>query len=158
MDEDTNGHVDNFACFLSPGKVALAWSADGSDEQHGISAEALRVLEGETDARGRRLEVVKVPCPAPMYLTEEEAASLRKGGGFVERKAGERLAASYINFYISNATVVVPAFGDPNDEVAASLLREAFPTRKVVSVYTRNMLIGGGNIHCQTQQVPALPR
>ncbi|KAF8064532.1 hypothetical protein HT031_003332 [Scenedesmus sp. PABB004] len=156
-DEDTNGHVDNFACFAAPGVVLLAWADDPDDPQTAISAEALALLEGETDARGRKLQVIKLPCPPPLHRTQEEWETL-DAEGRKHRHAGERLAASYVNFYVANGGVVMPAFGEPAaDDAAAAVLARAFPGRRVVAVQTREIVLGGGNIHCITQQQPRAP-
>ncbi|EIE24482.1 agmatine deiminase [Coccomyxa subellipsoidea C-169] len=147
-DEDTNGHVDNVACFARPGAVLLSWTDDDSDPQHARSVEAYKYLSGQTDARGRQIEVIKLPLPPPLHMTEEEAAGIAQVEGSVPRKAGERLAASYVNFYLPNGGAVIPQ--------ALEGLREVFPKRKVVGVPTREVLLGGGNIHCITQQQPAV--
>ena len=155
-DHDTNGHVDNFACFARPGVVLLAWTDDKQDPQHAISNEALAILERERDARGRRLEVIKLPCPPVLSRTQEEYDGLDDEGK-EHRKPGERLAASYVNFYVANGGVVAPAFGGDAasaDAEAAKVLRRAFPGREVVQVPTREIVLGGGNIHCITQQQP----
>ncbi|KAK9817144.1 hypothetical protein WJX72_010271 [[Myrmecia] bisecta] len=153
-DEDTSGHVDNFACFARPGVVLLAWTDDKSDPQYERSQAALEVLSRATDAKGRHLEVLKVPVPPPMYYTEADCHS--EDGQSTTRKPGDRLAASYINFYIANGGIVMPAFGvHPADLDAQAVLQMAFPDRKVVPVPTREVLLGGGNIHCITQQQPA---
>ncbi|KAK9847177.1 hypothetical protein WJX84_008522 [Apatococcus fuscideae] len=151
-DEDTNGHVDNFACFAAPGKVLLAWTDDESDPQFERSCEALKILQSETDAQGRRLKVTKLHLPDPLFRTAEELPVCE---GDHTREAGERLAASYVNFYIANGGIVMPAFGqEPADSRAWNTLVKTFPNRKVVSVPTREILLGGGNIHCITQQQP----
>jgi agmatine deiminase len=155
-DHDTNGHVDNFACFARPGVILLAWCDDPADPQHAISRDALAILEGETDARGRRFEVVKLPCPPALERTRAEYEGL-DAEGRRHRAAGERLAASYVNFYVANGGVVAPAFGGAAaaaDAAAAEVLRRAFPGREVVQVPTREIVLGGGNIHCITQQQP----
>lgn len=90
-----------------------------------------------------------------MCITEEELAGFEFEPGEDERSAGERLAASYVNFYISNGAVILPQFGDVNDGKAAAVLKEAFPDREIVPVYARDIIVGGGNIHCITQQIPA---
>lgn len=82
-DEDTDGHIDNFACFARPGVVLLAWCDDPSDPQHAVSTEALAILEQETDAQGRKLEVIKLPCPPPLYRTQEEWDTLVRVVRFV---------------------------------------------------------------------------
>lgn len=157
-DHDTNGHVDNFACFAKPGCVLLAWCDDEKDPQHAISREALAILERETDARGRRLQVMKLPCPPVLERTAEEYEGLDEEGK-KHRQLGERLAASYVNFYVANGGVVAPAFGGAAAEAdaeAAAVLRRAFPGREVVQVPTREIVLGGGNIHCITQQQPTM--
>jgi agmatine deiminase len=87
-------------------------------------------------------------------MTREEVESLVFEEGEDQREEGERLAASYVNFYICNGKVLVPQFGDPADEEAVRILSEAFPDREVIPVYARAILVGGGNIHCITQQIP----
>ena len=96
------------------------------------------------DAKGRRLRVHKLPLPAPVTITEEECEGLDLCEGEPTRTPGERLAASYVNFYIANRTVVMPAFDDPMDETAKEILQGLFPTRRVVAIPARDILIGGG--------------
>lgn len=153
--DETDGHVDNLACFARPGVVLLTWSDDESDPQHEISREALSRLEAAADARGRRFEIVKLPCPGPLTISAEEAAGIDSAAGSRPRQAGDRLAASYANFYIGNERVVYPLLDGRHDEQAAETLRGCFPEREVVGVPAREILLGGGNIHCITQQVPA---
>ena len=154
--DETNGHIDNICAFTCPGEAVLAWTDDKDDPQYEISAECLRVLESETDAIGRRIRVHKLMLPAPVCITQEECEGLDNMDGEPTRTPGERLAASYANFYISNGSVIVPQFGDKNDRPALELLQELFPERRVCGLYSRDILIGGGNIHCITQQIPAV--
>ncbi|MCC8051322.1 MAG: agmatine deiminase [Clostridiales bacterium] len=153
--DETNEHVDNICAFVRPGEVVLAWTDDEDDPQWALSNASLRVLEQETDARGRRIIVHKLPIPAkPVCITEEELEGLTFEAGEDTREAGERLAASYVNFYISNGAVIVPQFGDENDAQAVEILTKLFPEREIVQVYARPVIVGGGNIHCITQQIP----
>jgi agmatine deiminase len=154
--DETDGHVDNLACFVAPGVVLLSWSEDESDPQHEISNDALRRLEQASDARGRPLEVIRMPAPGPLYIAEHEAAGVDAVLGSRPRRAGDRLAGSYVNFYIANDRVVYPLLDERYDELAAEILRGCFPGRELVGVPAREILLGGGNIHCITQQVPAL--
>ncbi|MCE2990251.1 MAG: agmatine deiminase family protein, partial [Nitrosomonadaceae bacterium] len=154
VNDETDEHIDNMACFVAPGEVLLAWTDDTSDPQYEFSRMALDVLEASHDARGRRLRVHKLPLPHPMYATAAERAGVVSGDA-VPREADERLAGSYINFYICNGGVIVPRFDDPNDDVAAEVLARVFPKHQVVQVPGREILLGGGNIHCITQQQPA---
>jgi agmatine deiminase len=147
--------VDNLCCFARPGVVALTWPDDLSDPQHEISLDAYERLASATDARGRRLQVFKIPQPNPICITAEESKGVDAVEGTLPRQAGDRMAGSYINFYIANGGVVAPTFDDPHDGNALEALQKLFPGRKVVGVRAREILLGGGNIHCITQQQPA---
>lgn len=152
--DETNEHVDNICAFVKPAEVVLAWTDDENDPQYELSRSCLEILERETDARGRRLTVHKLNCPAPVTITGEECCGLDTMDFNPTRTPGERLAASYVNFYISNNAIIMPFFGDPADEPARRLLAELFPERRVIPIPARDILIGGGNIHCITQQIP----
>jgi agmatine deiminase len=152
--DETNGHVDNICCYVKPGEVCLAVTDDKNDPQYKLSQENLEVLERETDAKGRKLKVHKLHVPAPILITKEESEGVDAVDGTLPREVGDRLAASYANFYIGNKIIALPVFGDPKDKDAIEVLSKAFPTRKVVPIYAREILLGGGNIHCITQQVP----
>jgi agmatine deiminase len=156
FEDETDGHVDNLACFARPGVVLLTWTDDASDPQHGISYEALGRLEAATDASGRPLEVVPLPSPGPLETTAEEAEGVVAAEGTLPRRPGDRLAASYVNFYLANSRVVMPLLDQRRDEEAAAVLADCFPEREVVGVPAREILLGGGNVHCITQQVPAV--
>ena len=152
--DETNGHVDNICCFLRPGEVALAWTDDPSDPQYEISHENEAILLASTDAHGRRLKVHRLHLPASVYITRAESEGVLPVDGTLPRQEGDRLAASYVNFFFCNGGAVVPIFGDPQDEIALETLQRLLPERRVVGVYSREILLGGGNIHCITQQVP----
>jgi agmatine deiminase len=152
--DETDGHVDNIACFARPGVVLLTWSDDPADPQHEISRDASARLEAATDARGRRLEVVTLPSPGPLTISAEEAEGVEPAEGTQPRRPGDRLAGSYVNFYLGNSRVVMPLLDERLDEEAAAILRDCFPDREVVGVPAREILLGGGNVHCITQQVP----
>lgn len=152
--DETSGHVDNIACFLRPGVVALTWTDDKSDPQYEISSEAFDYLMSNTDARGRHLEVHRIHQPNPILITPEEAEGIDVVEGSLPRLAGDRMAASYINFYLCNGGAVIPTFDDVHDKAALDQLQELMPDRQVVGVPGREILLGGGNIHCITQQQP----
>jgi agmatine deiminase len=152
--DETNGHVDNLVQVARPGLVLLTWTDDVNDPQHEISLDARRRLEAATDACGRRLEVVTLPSPGPIHITEEESAGVDAVDGTLPRLAGDRLAASYANSYLCNGRVVVPLLDERFDDEALEVYGKAFPDRDVVGVPAREILLGGGNIHCITQQVP----
>jgi agmatine deiminase len=153
--DETNGHVDNICCFIRPGVIALTWTDDKDDPQYEISNDAFERLMHATDARGRRLEVHKIYQPGPIYITEDESGGVDAIEGTLPRQAGDRLAGSYVNFYIVNGGAVVPIFNDPHDGASLETLQKLMPERKVVGVHAREILLGGGNIHCITQQQPA---
>jgi len=156
LDDETDGHVDNLACFARPGLVLLTWTEDENDPQHEICRDALKRLVAATDARGRLLEVVLLPAPGALTISEEEARGVDAVDGTIPRVAGDRLAASYVNFFPGNSRVVFPLLDERSDEAAAEVLRGCFPGREPVGVPAREILLGGGNIHCITQQVPAI--
>jgi agmatine deiminase len=152
--DETGGHIDELACFTAPGHVALTWTEDRKDPQYEISVDAFQRLRRATDARGRELTIHKIHQPGPLYMTAAEAAGIDIRAGSHPRRAGDRLPASYINFYIANGCVVMPLYDKRRDAAAMRALQKLFPKRKVLGVATREVLLGGGNIHCITQQVP----
>ena len=137
-DDDTDGHVDNLACFVRPGVVAALTSNDPEDSNFKILQDNLGRLRAATDAHGRSLEVVEIEQPKARLFED-----------------GRRKGLSYINFYIANGGVIIPAFEDPQDARAYDTINKLFPGREVVQVPALDILNGGGGIHCITQQQPA---
>lgn len=137
QDDETDGHIDNVACFARPGVVLALTTDDTGDPNHRVLTENLKILRASRDARDRRLEVIELPQPP-----------WRMGPG------GRRLALSYINFYMANGAIVMPTFHAAEDDRAAKILRDAFPDRKIVRVPALDIVVGGGSIHCITQQQP----
>jgi agmatine deiminase len=156
VNDETDGHIDNLACFARPGEVCLTFPESRRDAQWAVSNDALARLADARDARGRRLKVHKLPSPGPLRMTAAEAAGVNQREGSKARAAGERLAASYANFYLCNGAVILPLLDRRTDGEAVARLRRIFPEREVVGVPAREILLGGGNIHCITQQVPAV--
>ena len=157
MDE-TDGHVDNLCCLARPGVVLLTWSDDPADPVYSICREAQAILSREHDARGRTFEIHPVHQPGPLVMTEEESLGLAYSRWAKPRRPGDRLAGSYINFYIANGGVVMPLFDDPKDAAALEAVKACFPEREVVGIPAREVLLGGGNIHCITQQQPSVSK
>lgn len=155
FNDETDGHVDNFCCYVRPGEVLLAWTDDASDPNYPRCQAALQVLENSVDAKGRALVVHKMPIPGPLYATQEECDGVDLVAGSQERHPSVRLAGSYVNFLIVNGGIIAPSFDDPLDSEAQALLQTLFPEHEVVMVPGRELLLGGGNIHCLTQQQPA---
>jgi agmatine deiminase len=135
--DDTHGHIDDIARFASRDTVILAYEGDPSDENHARSADNLRRLQ--TASKTCDLKVITIPFPRPVIMN------------------GERLPASYANFYIANGVVLVPTFNDPNDRVALNAIAEAFPKRAVIGIHAVDLVWGLGTLHCLTQQQPARP-
>lgn len=153
MDE-TDGHIDNFCCFVRPGEVALAWTDDPQDPNFNRCQAALQVLEQSQDAQGRSLKVHRLPLPSPLYATAQECEGVDAVEGTQPRDPGTRLAGSYVNFLIVNGGIIAPSFDVPEDALAEAELKKLFPDREVVMLPGREILLGGGNIHCITQQQP----
>jgi len=152
--DETDGHVDNLCCFARPGVVLLSWTDDPDDPVYAICREARVILEKARDACGRPFEVHPVQQPGPLFQTAEESAGLAYSSSAKPRRPGDRLAGSYINFYIANGGVVMPLLDEARDATAVAAVQACFPDREVVGVPAREVLLGGGNIHCITQQQP----
>lgn len=158
--DETNEHVDNMAAFTAPGEVILAWTDNTDDPQYELSRASYEYLSGITDAKGRKLKIHMLPVPdVPVTVSEKDLDNLVFEEGEDQRKAGERLAASYVNYYYTNGSILLPQFGGDNtvsDRRAVELMRKHAGSRKVIPVYARDILTGGGNIHCITQQIPKI--
>jgi agmatine deiminase len=135
--DDTHGHVDDLARFVSPDTVVIAAEADRNDQNYVVLKENLQLLKQATDAQGKSLRVVTLPMPSPVVFD------------------GQRLPASYANFYIANGIVLVPVFNDPRDRLALQTLARLMPEREIVPIYCRDLVLGLGTLHCMTQQQPA---
>ena len=135
--DDTHGHVDDVCRFVDPYTVVLCQESNTDDENYRPLAENMERLQGMRVEDGRKLRVVPMPMPTPLFFE------------------GRRLPASYANFYIGNRAVLVPTFNDPNDRVALGILAELFPDRTVVGIHAVDLVWGFGTIHCLTQQQPA---
>lgn len=135
--DDTHGHVDDLARFVDPATVVTVVEQDKQEENYAPLQENLKLLRGMTDQDGNKLKVVPLPMPRPVWFD------------------GQRLPASYANFYIANRLVLVPTFNDPNDRVALNTLAKVFPDRTVVGIHCVDLVLGLGTLHCMTQQQPA---
>ena len=135
--DDTHGHVDDVCRFVGPDKVVLCEEPNPRDPNHQPLAENRERLQGMRAEDGSKLDVISLPMPAPLLFD------------------GQRLPASYANFYVANAAVLVPTFNDSNDRVALAILSEVFADRPVVGIHAVDLVWGLGTIHCLTQQEPA---
>jgi agmatine deiminase len=135
--DDTHGHVDDLCRFIDAKTVLAVVEDDRSDANYEALQENLALLNTMKDQDGNALRVEELPMPAPIFFQ------------------GQRLPASYANFYIANGLVLVPVFTDPNDRIALNTLARLFPDRQVVGIYCRDLVLGLGTIHCLTQQLPS---
>jgi agmatine deiminase len=138
-DSETDGHIDNIACFAGAGRVVVGVPGARSHPDYVPVREALKRLRAAHDAEGRKLEVVELPQPKKAPLDW----------------CGRTMAASYVNFYLPNGAVVMPAFHDSNDDKARAVLADCFPGRDIMQIDALDIVQGGGGIHCITQQEPA---
>jgi agmatine deiminase len=135
--DDTHGHIDDLARFTGPETVVIASETDPSDANYEPLKENLSLLREMRDQTGAPLHVETLPMPEPVFFN------------------GQRLPASYANFYVANETVLVPTFNDANDRAALNRLADLFPNRKVVGIACTDLVLGLGTLHCMTQQQPA---
>ncbi len=138
--DETDGHIDNVACFAKPGTVILQTCADPQDENYAITQENLQILCNATDAQGRKLEIVEIPQPPKRYYKDT------------------RLTLSYLNFYFVNQGIILPVFGGEaaeTDQTAINILQNLYPERKIMPVDGMPLIKEGGNVHCITQQMPS---
>lgn len=151
--EETNGHVDDVACFVRPGEVACIHTEDQASPFYEAAQDAYKRLIQMTDAKGRQLKVHKICCPVENVTIKGEF-KIDYVEGTMPREDGDICIASYMNFLITNNGVIVPQYGDKNDALALEQLEMIFPDKEVVGVNTVEIVYGGGNIHCITQQQP----
>lgn len=138
--DETDGHVDNVACFAKPGVILLQTCKDPKDPNYEISEENLEILKNATDSQGRKITIIEIPQPPARYYKEV------------------RLTLSYLNFYMVNKGIILPVFGEEatkSDRLAEEILSKVFPSRKIVTVDGMPLIKEGGNVHCITQQMPA---
>jgi agmatine deiminase len=136
--DDTHGHIDDMARFVGPTTIIASVEPDASDPNHAPLAENLARLRAARTLDGKQFTLVELPMPRPVVFN------------------GQRLPASYANFYIANGLVLVPTFHDPNDRLALNILSEVFPGREVIGIHSVDLVWGLGTLHCMTQQQPAV--
>lgn len=138
--DETDGHIDNVACFAKPGVIIMQTCDDPKDPNYAITQENLEILRSVTDAKGRNIEIVEIPQPPIRYYNDV------------------RLTLSYLNFYLVNNGIILPVFGGEaaeTDQKAEEILQKIYPERKIVTVDGMSLIKEGGNVHCITQQMPA---
>ena len=135
--DDTHGHVDDITRFVGPATIVTAVEPNGTDPNYAPLMENLERLKAARTLDGKQFDLVELPLPRPVVFS------------------GQRLPASYANFYIANDLVLVPTFHDPNDRIALNILAEVFPEREVIGIHSVDLVWGLGTLHCMTQQQPA---
>jgi agmatine deiminase len=135
--DDTHRHIDDISRFLGPSTIITAIEPDASDPNHQPLAENLERLKAARTRDGRQFTLIELPLPRPVVFR------------------GQRLPASYANFYVANGLVLVPTFHDPKDRVALNILAEVFPEREIIGIHSVDLIWGLGALHCMTQQQPA---
>jgi agmatine deiminase len=135
--DDTHGHVDDITRFVGPSTIVTAVEPDAADYNHAVLTENLARLKASRTPGGKQWTIIELPMPRPVVFR------------------GQRLPASFANFYIANGLVLAPTFNDPNDRVALGILAELFPGREVIGIHAVDLVWGLGTLHCMTQQQPA---
>lgn len=143
VNDHTDGHIDDITRFVGPTKIICAYEEEMNDENYERLLENYNILKNSVDEKGNKFEVIKLPMPHMNYEKEDQ------------KHFGQKAPVSYANFYIGNKTVLVSSFGDPNDEKAIKIIKSCFLDKKVVGIDCRDLIYGGGTIHCITQQEPS---
>ena len=159
---ETNGHIDDVATFIAPGVMACIWSDDPEYPFYQQCHDAYETLSNATDAKGRKLKVYKLPMPVnPVYMDQASCDSIDIDENAEPRVPDEPLIASYMNYLVTNGGIITPQYGDENDDLAVETLQKIYDETwgegkfKVRGVKTTEQVVfGGGNIHCITQQEP----
>jgi agmatine deiminase len=154
--DETDEHIDNMVSFIRPGELAMAWTNDKDDPQYAFCQETFAALSAEKDAQGRSFVIHKILLPTPaLYLSKEECKGLVTSCSTLDKRvAGRRLAASYINYYQGEDFIILPAFDVKEDGLAYDEFKKLYPNKTIHQVRSKEILLGGGNIHCITMQVP----
>ena len=156
VNDETNEHIDNMACFLDEETVLLAMFKDENDLQYKWSIEAKKILENETLADGKKIKVILINCPNPfLKVSKEEYEGISQENKLCPHPEGDRLAASYVNFYMGKNYIILPKFNTKEDDEAFNILNQFYKGKKTIyQIESRKILLGGGNIHCITMQIP----
>ncbi len=149
--DETNGHIDNVLSVISKDELCIAWTDDKKNPNYKRVRDIFAVLTESYHGN-----IHKIPLPTPQYMNQEEASGIIIPPTSLPRKEGDLLPASYLNFYFVNGGVIVPTFGCKEDDIALRQFENIFPDRKVVPIYSREPLLGGGGIHCILHEIPLL--
>lgn len=150
-DDETNGHIDNVMAILRPHEVCVAWTDDKKNPNYARVREILKTLQNNYEC-----VVHKIPLPTSLHMSAEEEVGLTANKAALERREGDLLPASYLNFYMVNGGVLIPKFGCVEDEQALEVFKQIFSDRVIEQIYSREPLLGGGGIHCILHEIPDL--
>ncbi len=149
--DETGGHVDNLLAFADEKRILLAWTDDPASPQYDVVRAAYSTLSHATNAQGMPFEIIKVPLPRAFRRTAADCEGLLTVRGSKSRPEDELIQPSYINFVFANGAVILPTFGDPADGEIITLFERLFPNRKIVPLPAREVVLGGGGLHCITK-------
>ena len=154
--DETNGHVDNVLSCISERDLCLAWTEDKNNPNYKRVHKALEILENCKNIEGKHYNIHLLPLPSMMKLSAAEANGLTHNPATLLRDTEFILPASYLNFYMMNDAVLLPSFNCKEDDIVAQILQGLIPNRKIMQVYSREPLLGGGGLHCILHEVPTL--
>ena len=154
MLDETDGHIDNLCSFVCPGEICMAWTDDEKNPQYEVLSKAFECLSNSTDAKGRKFIIHKIPLPSPIYISKDEAKGIVQSSCSTKRTEGFPLVPSYINYYIMNNAILLPAFGNDLDGEAQSILKKIYKKHEIIQISSRELLIGGGGFHCVLHEIP----
>ena len=149
--DETGGHIDNLCAFADPKTLLLAWTDEAENPQYSVVRKAYQKLTNETGANGEKFDIVKVPLPSIFQRTKEDCEGIERKQGSKSRVQDECIQPSYLNFIFVNGGVIVPVFGDEKDEQAEAVFKETFKDREVHTFPAREIVLGGGGMHCITK-------
>ncbi len=154
--DETNGHIDNILSFVNHKEVCLAWTEDKTNPNYHRVRNAYNVISNITNLNNEKYNIHFIPLPPIQYMDEVEAKGLTCNPDTLPRNAGDILPASYLNFYMINGAVLIPAFNCETDETVKRLFESIFEDRDIIQIYSREPLLGGGGIHCLLHEIPLL--
>ena len=155
INDETNEHIDNMIALLDQNTILLAWPKTSDKKQYASSSKAYKILSNINNTQGQPYNIIKVPLPSKLYITKEEAKAIKEDKFNAKpRLYNEEMQGSYINFYQGKDYIILPQFGVKEVDIVLKLFQNIAKNKKIIPIYTRNILIGGGNIHCITMQIP----
>lgn len=154
--DETDGHIDNVCSFVKHSEVCLAWTDDKNDPQNAVSQSTLDLLLNSKSNDGSDFIINKLPIPSPQFITASEETELFQSSTSRNRVKGFQLVPSYLNYYLFNSALLLPAFGCEEDAVAYGLIKNIYPEREIIQLDCREPLIGGGGFHCILHEIPSM--